>query len=105
MNNGVLSINPALIGDETIAIWLNDTLDREIGESLGAAENEDLFAAGSDTGESADQHAQNARLNREYAAILQKAKDQLSAYWAKKEDGENQNARRRPPENGTGANE
>lgn len=77
---GIIKVNADQIKNETIAIWLSDLFKNEMEEALGAAENEDIFAAGSD-GESAFQHKENARINREYAEILNDAYNEVQRYW------------------------
>ncbi len=68
------------IPNETVAIWLSDLFENEAKEAEGAAENEDIFAMGSDD-ESRDQHNENADLNREYAEILRGAYNDVQKYW------------------------
>ena len=68
------------IPDETIAIWLSDLFKNEIEEAKTAADNEHLFALGSD-GENAAQHEENSELNKQYVEILKRMYNEVQQYW------------------------
>lgn len=66
--------------DEIIAIWLGQLFKNEAEEAKGAADNEEIFALGSDD-ESALQHKEHANINRKYAEILTEAYEEIKKYW------------------------
>lgn len=66
-----LRINLAL-ATETQIFWIKEMLQREIEDARGAAENEHIWALGSED-EEATQHEENAEENLEYADMLEDA--------------------------------
>lgn len=68
---------------ENIKFWLRNLYMEEMGEALGAASNEHLWALGSD-GESAEQHEANSAEQYEYASILNRLSDDIENIESKK---------------------
>lgn len=69
-----LNINEA---SEIILLWFEQLFENEIEEAECAASNEHIWALGSDSQESAEQHEANADENREYIEYLKEALRQV----------------------------
>ncbi len=66
---------------ETQAIWLSHLFKTEMEEAICASDNEHIFMLGSDD-ESAIQHQENEKENRDYAAMMKNAYDQVQKFWS-----------------------
>ena len=62
---------------ENMKIWLRRLYLEAAEEHRGAAQNEHLWALGSDNNEMAVMHEQNAEENREFAKILREFADRI----------------------------
>lgn len=66
---------------ENQIFWLKELLKEEIEEARVAANNEHLWALGSEDEESERQHEENAEENRDYATMLEGMLKQLGDIW------------------------
>lgn len=69
-----------LIFTPNMRIWFAELLDDAIADAYGAAENESVWADGSDNYLTADLHRLHAKENEEYAHFLEFLKDNILKY-------------------------
>lgn len=69
-----------MIITENMRIWFAELLEDAIAEAYGTAENESVWADGSDNYLTADLHRLNAKENVEYAHFLEFLKENILKY-------------------------